>query len=382
MSSPTQRFARTVAAIAAFGIAAGALVGCSTASAAPGEDAASAAEPTGAQTFVDELGREVEIDLPVTAVYTDFQYQAEAVRLVGGGDKIVAHSDATDPANPLNANNKEYWASFADAQSVGAYDEPNWETVVDSGAQVAFVMRNGPWEDAVEKLEPFGIDVFVVTGWDPEVLREFIPVLGEILGTEDQAAEAAALYDDIDATLAEHTEGIPEDERKKVYFEGSTEYSTVVPGSGFHDQIVDAGGENIFGDVNITDDQSAKIHNYPVDPVEIIDRNPDVIIQNTVGGLTAGIEPVDEQELQDAAAAIANRGGWDQITAVQNDDIYVTSNFLWSTLGKKIGSVALAKILYPEEFADVDVDDYFGTWLELQGVEPRPAADYIVKYAG
>ncbi len=382
MSHTGTRLRRTVQTAAAFGIAAALLTGCASSAAEAGADDADSVQPGGSRVFVDELGREVEIDLPVTAVYTDYIYQAEAVRLVGGNDLIVAQGEITDPSSPLNSNNKTYLESFAGAVNVGPNDAPNWEAIVDSGAELAFVMRNGPYQDAIEKLEPFGIDVFVVTGWDPKVLREYIPVLGEILGTEEQAAEAAAFFDDIDATLTEGLDGLSEDEKRTVYYENNAEYATGVPGSGWHDVIVDGGGVNIFGDVKVSDDQSAKVHSYPVDPVEVINRDPEVIIHNGVDGLSYGYEVWPEDRWQGQAQAIADRGGWDQISAVKDGEVYVTNNFFYSSLGKKIGSVWIAKTLYPERFENVEVDDFFGQWLELQGVDPVPSSDYVRKIAG
>ncbi|WP_426324037.1 ABC transporter substrate-binding protein [Microbacterium sp. E-13] len=369
----TSRRRRPARAIALLTGAVLLLSGCSAASAATSTPAPQKTPET--VTITDELGREVELTVPITAVYPDLWYQSEIVRGIGAGDSIVAIESSTDPTT--TEENAEYFADFADLPVVGNYEEPNWEAIVESGAQVALMRRNGPWEEAVEKLEPFGIDVVVVTTWDPIVLRKYLPLLGEIFGKEDGAAELASLYDDIDTTLDDALEGV--DDPKSVYFENNAEYVTSVPGSGWHDTIELAGGENLFGDVNVGDDSSASVHQYEVDPVEVIARNPDVIVHNGVDGLVSGYEPWSASDLEGQAEAIAARPGWDATTAVQGDEVYVFDNFFYSALGKQVGALALASWLYPERFEDVDVDEYFGRWLTAQGVEPRSVSEYVYK---
>jgi len=347
------------------------LAGCAAAAA----DAPTAEEPAAETvTITDELGREVELDIPITAVYGDLWYQSEIIRGIGAGDTIVAIESSSDPvANPLNA---EYFAAFEGLPVVGHYEEPNWEAIVESGAEVALMRRNGPWEEAVEKLEPFGIDVVVVTTWDPIVLREYLPLLGEIFGAEEGAAELAALYDDIEDILAER---LDEATVKSVYFENNADFVTSVPGSGWHDTIVLGGGENLFGDVNVGNDSSASVHQYEVDPVEVIARNPDVIIHTGIDGGVSGYEPWTRDELTAQTEAIADRPGWQATTAVADEEVYVFNNFFYSALGKQLGALAVATWLYPDRFEDVDIDDYFARWLTSQGVEPRPVSDYVHK---
>lgn len=139
------------------------------------------------------------------------------------------------------------------------------------------------------------------------------------------------------------------------------------------------GGKNIFGDITIANTGSASVHTYTVDPVEIINRNPDVIIHNGIDGHAAGYAPWDQELLAGQAERIVNRPGWNAIQAVQNKNVFVFSNFFFSALGKQIGALAVAKWLYPDRLADVDVDTYFARWLTVQGIEPRPVADYAYK---
>lgn len=364
------RPARPLAALALAGVLV--LPACGTGSGAAPADAA---EGTGETlTITDELGREVTVDVPITAVYTDLFYTTELVRAIGAEEAIVSVDDTSSPEKtPANAG---YFEEFAGLPTVGEYDEPNWEAIVESGAQVALLRRNGPYEEAIEKLEPFGIEVVVVTSWDPAVIREYLPVLGEAFGTEEQAAEAARLFDDISDLIAERTADVPP---RTVYYENATDYSTGVPGSGWHDIIVDAGGENLYGDVQLGDDQGANVHNYEVDPVDIISRDPDLIVRQGLDDHPQGYEAWPAEAFQREAEEIAERPGWSGISAVRDDEIYVVNNFLLSAFGKQLGALAIATWLYPDEFADVDLDAYFDRWLDLQNTPNVSAGAYVQK---
>jgi len=327
-------------------------------------------------TIADELGRKVSLVAPVRAVYPDLWYQTEIVRAIGAGDTIVAVDQSADPAK--NPANKEYFAEFAKLPDAGSYDGPNWEAVVSSGAELFLARRNSPWQDAVAKLSPFGIQVVVVSAWDPKVLRAQLPNLGRIFGREQGAAALARLYDDIGDVLAERLKGIAQ---RKVYFENNADFVTSVPGSGWHDTVVLGGGRNIFEDVAISNTGSASVHTYSVDPVQIIARDPDVIIHNGVDGLSSGYQPWGRNVLSDQAQRIANRPGWGAIRAVQNGDVFVFNNFFYSALGKQLGALAVGKWLYPERLKDIDLDVYFARWLTAQGVKARPASDYFYRIA-
>lgn len=325
-------------------------------------------------TITDELGREVTLPVPIKAVYPDLWYQTEIVRAIGAGDTIVAVDQTADPRK--NAANKDYFAEFADVPDAGKFDGPNWETIATSGAEVFFARRNSPWQDAEQKLKPFGIQVVVVSTWDPKVLRAQLPNIGTIFGKEKGAADLAQLYDDIDKVLKDKLQGV---KPKTVYFENNADFVTSLPGSGWNDTIVLGGGQNIFGDIKIANTGSASVHTYTVDPVEIIGRNPDVIIHNGVDGQASGYEPWDKTLLADQSERIAGRAGWNAIKAVQDKNVFVFSNFFFSSLGKQVGALAVAKWLYPDRLADVDVDAYFARWLQAQGVKPRPISDYVYK---
>lgn len=323
-------------------------------------------------TITDELGREVTLQAPIRAVFPDSWYQTEIARAIGALDSIVAIDQSSNPAR--SEPNREYFANLAGLPDVGHYNEPNWEAIVASGVEVYFGRRNSPWRDAVAKLEPFGIKVVLISTWDPKVLRRHLPDIGLIFGKEEGAARLAEIYDEIDTLLTERLKDV---EPKRVFFENAADSSTTLVGSGWHDTIIQAGGINIFADVTAGDSSSFSVHQYAVDPAEIVKRDPEVIVRIGVEGQTPGYDAWGPDLAEAQARRIAGRPGWGTIKAIEDGEIYVVNNFLYSALGKQYGALALATWLHPEKFADADLDGLFAEWQRLQGVTPRPASTYV-----
>lgn len=126
--------------------------------------------------------------------------------------------------------------------------------------------------------------------------------------------------------------------------------------------IVASGGENIFSDA--PDGQS----DSTITPEEIVVRNPDFIFKHitpndALKGTGVYVAPSLEQRKQ-TIADVKTRPGWDEITAVKNDDVYLMSQFGHGGASKMIGAVYMAKWMYPEELKDLDPDAIFKEWLE------------------
>ena len=76
------------------------------------------------------------------------------------------------------------------------------------------------------------------------------------------------------------------------------------------------------------------------------------------------------------------RPGWSDLQAVRDGNVHMITGFAGGGLGKIIGSVYLAKWLYPEEMADINPDEVFAEWLDLQGVDFVEGHTYTVSAAG
>lgn len=216
----------------------------------------------------------------------------------------------------------------------------------------------------------------VATGWDNKDLGKQIGILGELFGDKSAAEDLTQFYGE---TLAEVEKRVGTVEKKKtVYWEYGDPFTTAFPGTsndGWHNMIVSAGGINIFGDQPATGDK--------VDPEFILQQNPDLILKVTSGGAlknTGVYTPPADTEFPAIAAEMTARPGWNELAAVNNDQLYFMTGFLGGGLGKAIGSVYLAKWLYPEQMADVNPDEYFTKWLDMQDAKPVVGHTYRVQH--
>lgn len=366
---------RTAAAILLAGLA---LAACAQPAAAPAQ-AGGEADTRPAVTLTDEVGRAVELRLPVQRAAIGLgggNYTAENIRAIGAGDRIVAV-----PGPIIQSEfNKGYWTGLdtlpvTGIQSAGSL---NYEEIIKARPEVLITAVNSPYQEASEKLAPFGIKVFVLTSWDPELFVQSVTRLGEIFGTQDRTRVFLDYYDEIVATLEKRTAGVA---TKKVYFENAGPGGanvTAVPGSGWHNSIVLAGGENIFGDITWDDKHQGTIHQTPIDPADILARNPDLVVSvNAVAQRSDTYLAGDHAEFVAVVDALQARPGWNGLTAVRDGRVAAVSGFYYQAAAKTVGALWVAKLLHPTEFADVDPDAYFRRWVEeFQGATYRDAAEY------
>jgi len=334
-------------------------------------------------TVTDELGREVELAVPVQSVAVGYNwYNVELIRGVGAGDRIVGVSAEGVEDTPGNA---PYWESVPGTQTiVSRAAEFNYDEIIAAGPELFVTLSNSPYEEAIEKLEPFGIPVLVVTAWEPRLFEQNVELLGTVFGTQDRAAELLELYREVAGLLEERTANLPPEDRKSVYFENGEPHVTGVPGSGWHDIIELAGGTNVFGDIDFAADpqRGGTVHTTPVDPADVLDRDPDLVLRHGIDGLVAGYEPFPEDAAAALTAELVARPGWSELTAVRNGDVVVANNFWTSALAKEIGALGLATWLHPELFEDVDTEQYFRRWVEDFQETPyeHSADEYVYRW--
>ena len=309
-------------------------------------------------SITDDSGRTITFDEPVNRAVVFNRYNAEFVRAVAGMDAIVG-VDSWVTRDPT------YWPNLKDGMLAGeGQREPNYEAIVALEPDVVIFPRNGAWQEAIKTLEPFDIDVVVLTGWDVLKHETNITAFGQMFDASDRAEKLNAFYVRYRDMLKTRLEGV---EPKPVYLEEKTEYKSVLPGSGWHDMIEAAGGRNIFGDVDIETQPKAKgtVHNFEVDPEAILTADPALIVK-----LQPGSYPLHTAEFSRAFfSEVQARPGFDELAAVQAGEVYHMNYYLAGGCSKIIGALQIAKWLHPDLFADVDPGAAMQEWLEVwQGV--------------
>lgn len=311
-------------------------------------------------SIVDDVGRVVELEGPAESVIAYNNYNQEFVRALGAADKVVAMSDSA-------ADQPDYWEDMPIDVTAGDQGEPNWEQVAAVGPDVVILPRNGAWEEAVERLEPFDIEVLVITGWDETQHKTNVSNLGLVLDRQDEAERLNEFYDRWQAMLEER---IADVERVPIYWETGTPYHTVVPGSGWHDMIETAKGQNVFADVTssvIEAGEAGSVHSFEIDPEAVLLREPQVIVNRGHSNYESSSE-----ELREPLLEMLERPGWDQLPAIQDRRVYSVTRFAAGAVSKLIGALYLAKWLHPDAMEDVDPNEAFQEWIEEFQGKPMP----------
>lgn len=304
-------------------------------------------------TLTDNVGRVVELPFPVERAVVALRYNNELIRACGAIDQVIA-------ADMNTAQDRDYWENFDPENTIGKSQKTlNYEKIIELDPQVLILPGNGTYEEAEEKLAPFGIKVFIISGYDTSDFENQINNIGAMFDKKDEAHAFKKYYDDTLGYISKQLEGV---EKKSVYWESTKDYKTSFPGNYYYNMIVASGGENIFSDAPEGQSDST------ITPEEIVLRNPDFIFKHitpndALKGTGVYVAPSLEQRKQ-TIVDVKTRPGWDEITAVQNDDVYVMSQFGHGGASKMIGAVYMAKWMYPEELKELDPDAIFNVWLE------------------
>ena len=303
-------------------------------------------------TLTDNVGRQVELPCPVERCAVALRYTNELIRACGAIDKVIAVDLNT-------AQDRDYWGMFDPGQVIGkSQRELDYERIIQLAPQVLILPSNGSYEEAAEKLAPFGIQVFVLSGYDTAGFASQCEVIGKMFGVEEQAEKFCSYFTEKLDYIHRQLEGV---EPRTYYYEGNTDYTTALPGDYFYDMFRLAHGQSIFAD-------AAGVSAGQVDPEEVIRRAPDVIIKiitpdkaRTGTGL---YEPPEKAQFARSCQDIQARPGWQDIPAVKNGDIYLMTQFSHGGACKLVGTMYAAKWLYPDLLPDLDPDEVFRAWLE------------------
>jgi iron complex transport system substrate-binding protein len=325
------------------------------------------------KTIVDSAGRVVTIQNPVQRIVVNNGDAAEAIIMLGEGEKIVAVSDT------VKQKASYYFPVLKGKPSIGTFNKLDYEMIgaIAKGSNdtitpdIIFIGYSYPGKaygiDAHAKaLAPFenltciGLDFFY-----PENMTAEVEKLGVILNKEAEAEEYINWYKEKTSNIKEAVKGtsIP-----RIYVEWSakgSDLSGMGPTSGAGQMVKAVNAYNIF---------SGRKEGYPVVDWEyIISQKPDIIIKRQSTASDAkdlGWEaaPSDEAvKLENAVQEIMNRPAAVNAPAVKNGRVYI---FNWDFMAgpdQVVGLTYLAKVIHPE--AKLDPGSVYNEYLEMMGLE-------------
>lgn len=291
-----------------------------SASSAPASStAASAAKPT-----TDPSGAAIVLPETTEKMIVLAPSIAETLIALGLGDKIIAIDTQTQA--------QKYPELAAD---LPAFDlmTPDAEQIAALAPDVMFVsgmsMANG--ENPFQPLIDLGVCIVTIPSSESIAgIYSDIEFLGAAL---DKQTEAAAIVDKMRTEIERIGEiGKTITDKKSVYFEIAAAPAAYSFGSGvFLNEMIE-----LIGATNILADQQSWLS---VEIETVVAKNPDVILTNV-------------NYVENPAEEIMARGGWGEVTAVKNEQVFYIDNMASSLPNHNIVKALdeMAQAIYPEQY--------------------------------
>lgn len=318
--------------------------------------------------ITDMAGRTVSVQTPVERIVLASSRHLHEFSAVGGADvidKIVGWG------SDLNLYDQDtyltYEAAFpqiTDIPDIGYHYKGTFsvESVVSLEPDVIVFPL---WLDGTEgvdediaKLEDAGIPVVYIDYYvDPfNHPVDSTTIIGKLLGAEERAKEITDFYQEQVDMVAEKVATLSDDEKVSVYIEvgskGPEEYGSTYSSAGGLGALVDTAGGLTIAD-GVIEGSGQISAEY------LLTENPDIIVIS--GSYWTGVETsmrlgyhATEEDSRLLLQAFTERGGWDNLTAVQDGKVYSIFHGFSFRIYNFAGIQALAKWFYPDLFADVD----------------------------
>ena len=331
-----------------------ALTGCRSVTPAPPPEAA---HPT--RILTDGAGRTVEIPQSVESVVCVGVGALRYTCYVGGQRRVVGVEDYEHQRALTRLYNYVNHHLFADLPAIGGNGEPWAESIMAVRPQV-IVMSAYASADPDQLQQKTGIPVVVVPGSDAlldDGAYETIRLLGQLYGLEDRAQELTVWLRDMEAELAHRTAGIPEEDRPTAYVCGLSYQGA----HGLEGTEAGYGPFALIGARNLAD-AAGRSGPFDIDPEQVLVWDPHVIFVDF-----NGLELIEAHRRD-------NPDYYDSLTAVREGRVYSQISFrsYAANLDTALADAWYAgTVLYPEEFADVDMEAKAGEiFTALLGADP------------
>lgn len=269
-------------------------------------------------TFVDSLGREVEVPNHPERIISMAPAITETMFALDAQDRLVGVTDYCD-----------YPEDAKDITSIGSFTSPNLEIVV--GLEPDLVISTREDTEVIEYLENYEIPIVVLFADDLEDAIERIEDVGDLADIEEIAEDLCSVMITEMNWVSSKVSTLTENQKLRCYFEVWSTPKVAGKYSFLHDMMTKAGGINIFGDIR--DDWASVSHE------SVISENPEVIFVTAMGRSNYEVD-------------ISDRPGYQNIDAVKNDRIYECDDNKFTRAGPRIIDALedMAQYLHPTLF--------------------------------
>ncbi|MBE6512750.1 MAG: iron ABC transporter substrate-binding protein [Methanobrevibacter olleyae] len=176
-----------------------------------------------------------------------------------------------------------------------------------------------------------------------EKYKKSLTMMGKVLDKEDRAKELIDYMDEIEKDLEERTNNANKDE--KVYVAGQAFYGVhgITSTNPYYPSFIHVNAANVASGVG---GDNATLHAIQIDKEQLLKWNPDYIF----------IEGASNQVIKED---ISKNPDYKNISAIKNKRVYTLLTYCLYSYNKEemyANSYYIGKILYPEEFNDVDLN--------------------------
>lgn len=336
-----------VGAVLAATLLVGPLAACGGSTSSPSSSAGAASSAAAStRTIKDMAGNPVTIPAKVESIaITSWKGAFGASLLLGHLDKVVVMAD-TGRYTWL----QHVYPQLKDIPNYGSFNDVNVEKVFQADADIVFSPDQAA--EANKKMQGLGMPVFVdgitPANADSVLADEYaeIDAVADVTDSKEVAAEFYKWQEDLLAKIKERVDTIPEKDRKTVLVVRSTMNEVFCENIALGYSAILAGGNLATTGINK--------YYTTVNPEKVVEWNPDVIFQQIV------TSPYSE-EMANYYKNWQKDERYKDIKAVKSGDVYIMPMGIaqWGgPLEFAQGVLLMAKQMYPEKFADMDVKKY------------------------
>ncbi|MFP4108374.1 MAG: iron ABC transporter substrate-binding protein [Desulfonatronovibrio sp.] len=318
--------------------------------------AAFPAHAQNSKTITDSMNRELTIPAQVDRVICSNSGCLRLLTYLQAHDRIVAVDSIEVKGSPIDA--RPYAIAnpqFRDYPIFGEFrghDSPELIAGLDPQPRVMFktyAARSGGIDTLQDKINipVIGLGYGNLTHGREE-LNENLRLMGKVLKVEDRAEEVIAFFNDLQKDLEQRVADIPEDQRPSCYIGGLGQrgphgFQSTEPSYAPFEFL---GAKNVAG---ILSTPEKRISHANISKEQILIWDPEIIFVD--------ISTMRMDQKANAISQLKNDPAYQSLGAVRNGQIYGV--FPYNSYTQNFESIFanayfMGKILYPEQFADID----------------------------
>lgn len=283
-------------------------------------------------TITDITGRQVEIPTDVTRVVTVDPFSSQFVYIIEADDRLVG--TCIGPANRDLVNKTQ--PRLGSLPSAGCKTNVNLEELM--RLEPELVISSVDYETINNDIERISIPIVQIDLEEAENLAKSYEIIGEIFGKEKEAQEFIDYYNQKVNAVRETGNGIPDNERKRIYFGQRSPLQTL--GDDYYEAEIAriAGASNAAKGLSGGDNTVSMEQVYEWDPSAVV------------------LLPYCPASVADILADPA----WQSLSAVKEKQVFRMPKYLMSwelpVPESILGTLWLQSVIYPE-YVSFDIKD-------------------------